>query len=121
MDKEFINFVVIALAVSSVSFTVTFTSLFKGFRDHVSTFHYKVEELVHCPWCFSHWVSFALVPLSGSVYSFTEYFFLNFLLSVFAVTALSGLLHHVLLRAYEPVAKASLQRKLEKMKNSSND
>jgi hypothetical protein len=107
----------IALAVGSSSFTVTFTGIFKGIREMVSEIHPKLEELIHCPWCFSHWVTFLFLFLTSYTYKFTDCWLANFALTTFAITAISGIIHYVLLRAYEPVAKAMVQRHIDKMKN----
>jgi accessory gene regulator protein AgrB len=100
----------ISLCAASISFTITTTSMFKWFRELVSPIHKKVEELVHCPWCLSHWTVLIILLSSGwhdSVY--------DFLFTLFACTTICGLIHYVLLRAYEPVAKEMARRHIDKM------
>jgi hypothetical protein len=105
----------ISAAVSSASFTITFTSMFKWFREWVSPWHHKIEELVHCPWCFSHWVTFLVLGIVGDWFNFSGIGFVDFLLTSFAITLFSGLGHYVILRAYEPVAKAMAARTIQKL------
>jgi hypothetical protein len=116
--NNFITLMLTAFAVSSISFTVTFTGLFKEVREVISAQHHKLEELIHCPWCFSHWVTFFIVLLSSSTISFTGIGLFDFFITSFAITGVSGLFHYVLLRAYEPVAKAMVHRQIEKMRNN---
>jgi hypothetical protein len=115
-----INLLVAALCCGSISFTITTTSIFKGLREFVSKFHHKLEELIHCPWCLNHYVVALYILLSGRPFHLVRFFgneIMDFALSLFTVVGLSGLLHYVLLRAYEPVAKAAAHRELEKIKS----
>lgn len=122
MVNSFLILVLTAFVVSSISFTVTFTGLFKEVRELISSKHHKLEELIHCPWCFSHWVTFFILLISDSSVKFTGSLFIDFFINAFAITAISGLFHYVLLRAYEPVAKAMINRHIEKMRqNQTND
>ncbi len=107
--------IVIALTCAAISFTITTTSIFAWFRDIVSKIHPKIEELIHCPWCLNHYVVLGVLPTAikklqiediNSVY--------NFIIFWFATVCIGGLIHYVLLRAYEPVAKTMLQRKINK-------
>lgn len=112
------SLLILALCVSSASFTITTTSIFKEVRECVSNIHHKFEELIHCPWCLSHWITFVLLLMTWDWVQITNWAFVNFLLTTFAITCLSGLFHFVLLRAYEPVAKAMVARQIEKMQRN---
>lgn len=115
---EATTLLLLALAVSSASFTISTTSIFKGFREKVSSYHHKLEELIHCPWCLSHWITFLLLIMHGNWLSLTGGGLIDFLLTTFAITCISGLCHYVLLRAYEPVAKALVERQIQKIKEA---
>lgn len=105
-----------ALCIAAVSHTIAFTSIFKGVRELVSRLHPKLEELIHCPWCLSHYVAaFVLFTSNDLPYvQFSDNVFINFMFTWFAFVAISGLCHYVLLRAYEPVAKAMMLREQQK-------
>lgn len=105
---------ILSFAISGISFTITTTSMFKWLREFISPIHHKVEELIHCPWCFSHWVTFITILIIGSNYKFTGIAWIDFFLTAFSIIGISGVIHYVLLRAYEPVAKAMLARELKK-------
>lgn len=108
---------VLALCVSSASFTISTTSIFKEVREKISSYHHKLEELIHCPWCLSHWMTFIILIMTWKWMEITGSGLIDFLLTTFAITCISGICHYVLLRAYEPVAKALVARQIEKMKN----
>jgi len=103
---------------SAISFTITSTSLFSPVRELISKIHHKLEELIFCPWCFNHYVVFIMLLTSDvkgiqvSINPVYQFFF-----DAFTIIGGSGLVHYVLLRAYEPVAKAMTQRMIDKMKN----
>ena len=52
---------IISLAVSSVSMTISKALVFKRFRDFLSGKNYWLGKLVSCPYCLSHWVSLFFV------------------------------------------------------------
>lgn len=110
--------IILAACVSSISFTITFTGLFKGVRELVSKVHPKVEDLFHCPWCFSHWTTFILMFFVWDWMEITGIGFVDFMITAFAITLLSGLCHYVLLRAYEPVGKALVRREIDKLNSN---
>lgn len=106
----------IALVVASVSFTITVTSVFKWLRELVSSIHPKLEELIHCPYCLSHYIAALLIWLTDFIYPLTNSLLLNFLLTLFSVVGIVAILHYVMLRTYEPIAKITAYRELEKAK-----
>lgn len=122
----FIYVIMIGLAASAVSFTISITSLFLPIREAVSRLHPKLEELIHCPFCLSMWVVYILAGLSPHLLLEIPFvatnglFFtiMSFIIAAFSAQAVSGLSHFVLLRAYDPVAKAKMRREMEKMNNS---
>jgi hypothetical protein len=106
-----------ALCCASISFTITYTGLFKPLREWLSPIHKKIEDLFHCPWCFGHWCVFILLLTSDLPWIIiSKWAVYNFLFTAFVMTAVQGLLHYVLLRAYEPVAKYLAQRKIDALK-----
>ena len=109
----------VALCAASISYTICYTSIFKGIREWLSKFHHKLEELIHCPYCFSHYVILTimlttedicecLVPIS----SFVVY---NFLFTWFCIVCVTSLLHCIMLIAYKPVMDYMTNRRLEKL------
>lgn len=112
----------IAFGSASISFTMTYTSIFKWFRELLSKIHPKVEELVNCPWCFNHWVTIIMLFVADiDLLPLTKYTIVNFLFTLFVLTTISGLIHYVLLRAYEPVAKLAAARQLEKLRSKQSE
>ena len=120
METTILTQVMLLTAVSfgaaAISFTITVTGMFKWFRELVSPIHYKIEELVHCPWCLGHWVVFVIMLTARiPLIEITDLYLYNWLFTAFAIMAPIGLIHYVLLRAYEPVAKAMIQRRIDKL------
>lgn len=107
-----------ASVVGSISFTITMSSMFLGFREAVSKRNKFLEKMLHCPWCLGHWVAFIAILVLGnfSLIIVSPYWLLNFLYTSFAVIGFSGLFHYVLLIAYDPAKKAEKLREIEKRK-----
>ena len=93
--------------------------MFKWFRELISSLHHKLEELVHCPWCFGHYVVLTIMLCTKStLLNVSDFVLFNFLFTWFAIVTLMGLVHYVLLRAYSPVAKAMAAREIQKLKSA---
>jgi len=105
----------IMLAVSSITFTIAVTSIFESIRVRVSNIHPKLEELIHCPYCLSAYVSFLLLSI-GWIFNIVPYThgFIEFIFDIFAVMAGVGILHYPILRAYEPILREHARKKLLK-------
>lgn len=114
---QVIVLIALSFGAAAISFTITVTGMFKWFRELVSPIHHKIEELVHCPWCLGHWVVFVIM-LTARIQplEITGIYLYDWLFTAFAVMAPIGLIHYVLLRAYEPIAKAMIQRAIDKLK-----
>lgn len=74
--------IVIALAVATISMTITQSSLFAGVRKILD------HKLFHCPYCAAHWVSLWAWGCYVFVNSNTLTAF-DFTINVFATVALS--------------------------------
>ncbi len=110
------TFIILALCLSTISFTISFTGIFEPLRDLLSKIHPKIEELVNCPFCLSHWIviffSFFLYgvltpePVVGI-------YWIDFVANAFAIICISAMIHFVLLRAYKPVADIMVRKHLK--------
>lgn len=106
-----------ALCAAAISFTVTWTSIFEPVRGVVGKLHPKLEELINCPWCFCHYVVFAILLLTRLEYvQAFGYQWANFFITAFAAICVCGILHWVLLRAYEPVTRRKVDEHMAKLR-----
>jgi hypothetical protein len=90
-----IEFGVLALAVATISLTVTKSSLFEGVRNFFFNFSTNpvmnwIHDLISCPWCFSHWVAFVVVAIWQPRLTDCGFWLADMVVSAFAMTALSG-------------------------------
>ena len=113
----------IALVTASISFTITTTSIFKWFRELVSPLHKKIEELVHCPWCIAHYIALVILFILFDRTVFIEGIplWVHFILNWFGLLAITGVLHYILLRAYEPVVKELVRREIQNLQKNKKE
>ena len=91
--QELIKVVILAMAVSPASLTITKTKVFKPFREAVAKRSYWLGELFSCPYCLSHWLSFGAVALFKPVVVSCGFFFLvDYAVSAFIIVGVAGLL-----------------------------
>ena len=114
----FIQLIAVALCSTAISFTITVTSIFEWFREGVSSLGiHKLEELVFCPWCFSHYVTFTILFTSDvEMLHVSKHNVYNSLFTWFVIQGMIGMFHYVILRTYEPIGKAMLIRKMDKIR-----
>lgn len=108
----------VALCAACISYTICWTSIFKWFRELLSKVHSKIEELIHCPYCFSHYVVLTIMLTTENVSQYlvpiTNCTIYNFLFTWFAIVCVISLLHFVMLRTYRPVMDYMADRYLMK-------
>ena len=111
--------ILVALCAASISYTISYTSIFLGFREWISKFHHKLEELIHCPYCLCHYVILTIMfttnDISSKLVPITNNIIYNFLFTWFCIVCVTSLLHCVMLIAYRPVMKYMTDRKIAKM------
>ena len=112
--------ILVALCAASISYTISYTSIFLGFREWVSKFHHKLEELIHCPYCLCHYVILTIMfttnDISSKLVPITNNIVYNFLFTWFCIVCVTSLLHCVMLIAYRPVMQYMTDRKIAKIK-----
>ena len=111
--------ILVALCAASISYTISYTSIFLGFREWVSKFHHKLEELIHCPYCLCHYIILTIMfttnDISSKLVPITNNIVYNFLFTWFCIVCITSLLHCVMLIAYRPVMKYMTDRKIAKI------
>ena len=111
--------ILVALCAASISYTISYTSIFLGFREWVSKFHHKLEELIHCPYCLCHYVILTIMfttnDISSKLVPIADNIVYNFLFTWFCIVCVTSLLHCVMLIAYRPVMQYMTDRKIAKI------
>ena len=111
----------VSLCTASISYTICYASIFKFFRELVSKIHIKVEELIHCPYCFSHYVILAIMFTTKNITSYlipiTQNNVYNFIFTWFCIVTITSLLHYIMLLAYRPIIEYMKERFLDKYNN----
>lgn len=111
--------ILVALCAASISYTISYTSIFLGFREWISKFHHKLEELIHCPYCLCHYVILTIMfttnDISSKLVLITNNIVYNFLFTWFCIVCITSLLHCVMLIAYRPVMQYMTDRKIAKI------
>jgi hypothetical protein len=113
-----IQFYILAgIMIAAITFTLCVTSIFGWLRELIAKIHPKLEELIFCPWCTGFWATLIFIATSDNalILQFYKNQSLNALCTVFIILGIAGLVHYVLLRAYEPVQKVMMMRHQEKM------
>ena len=111
--------ILVALCAASISYTISYTSIFLGFREWISKFHHKLEELIHCPYCLCHYIILTIMfttnDISSKLVPITNNIVYNFLFTWFCIVCITSLLHCIMLIAYRPVMQYMTDRKIAKI------
>ena len=115
-----IYIILVALCAASISYTISYTSIFLGFREWISKFHHKLEELIHCPYCLCHYIILTIMfttnDISSKLVPIANNIVYDFLFTWFCIVCVTSLLHCVMLIAYRPVMQYMTDRKIAKIK-----
>lgn len=82
--------VFLALAVASVSMTLTKSEVFGPLREWIDIKSKFLGDLIHCPYCTSHYVSLGTVLLFQPVVATSGFHVADLLASAFAMVTLSS-------------------------------
>ena len=114
----------VSLCAASVSYTITWAGIFSRLRDLVSKWGLWFEDLIHCPYCFCHYVILVIMlttrHLGDYLIRINNVGIYNFLFTWFAIVCLTSLLHAVMLVAYKPVAEIETYRKMRAKRHNEN-
>ena len=94
----------VAICAACISYTICCTSIFFWLRELVSPIHHKIDELIHCPYCLSHYIVLIIMLLSDNPP----------LCPLFVIVGIIALLHYIMVRTYKPVAEYMVDRQLAK-------
>lgn len=83
----------IPFATSAISLTVTKSKIFSPLREWAKDESEFLDDLLSCPWCFSHWVSVGIIGLVGLSLPLQW-----FIISIFANVSMAGMLTNFMLR-----------------------
>ena len=110
LTADMVRLLIISLAVSAISMTLTKAMIFKGFRDWLKDHNDWLGELFSCPYCTSHWVSFGFVVIYGPLplaSKFIDWSFqpvIDFIVTVFATVTIAAFASGLIYRAFEPMS-----------------
>jgi ABC-type phosphate/phosphonate transport system permease subunit len=88
----------LAMAVASISMTVTKSSLFNGFREKTNKIGKFFRELFNCPYCLSHWLAIlGVLTFFGKTRTLPDLVLMTFSTVTFACFAMAGISYLFLL------------------------
>lgn len=90
-----IQILLISLAISSISYTISRTEIFKPLRKFICNKFNWLGKLISCPYCLSHWVSFII-----TIYIY-KYISLEVIILSFSMIALSAIWIGMISRSFD--------------------
>jgi len=98
MVKE-LYFVLIytSLAVASISLTISRAKIFSPHREWIARRNIWVGDLISCPYCTSHWISF-IVCLEFDSLVITNWVLIDYLIHAFSIISVSSIIMGLILK-----------------------
>lgn len=90
----------IALAVASVSMTITKAKVFAPLREWVMDLNEWLGDLFSCPYCMSHWVALGAMLVFKPFVLYTEHPAADWTATWFALVTISSVFGGWIYRAY---------------------
>ena len=98
--RQLFELLVLALATSTISVTITKAGIFKPLRERIARLNDWAGELFSCPYCMAHWVAAGMVGVSQPVLISTGVYVLDVIISYFAVIAVAAVWSGLVIRAF---------------------
>ncbi len=86
---EYLDAFALSLVVSTTSVTIAKAGIFRTFRRNVACYSTWLGELIHCPYCLSHWIAVGLVLLYHPRLTHGNIPVLDDLVSLFVLVAMA--------------------------------
>lgn len=90
----------LGLAVGTAAWTLTKATIFERPRDWIDTKSEWFGNLVHCPYCTSHWLALGAVLIYQPVVMSSGLFIVDLLMSTLIVVAFSAFTGGLIYRAF---------------------
>lgn len=114
--KALLVVLILSLPVSTISLTITKSSLFERLREWALERNKWLGKLVSCPYCTSHWVSFALVAWYQPRMLQSAWLPVDLIISAFAIVALAMPISFVVLCSFKNMASSEEDPEKEQLR-----
>jgi hypothetical protein len=104
---DVLRLLVLALATSAISVTITRSGVFLGPRTFIADRSKWFGEMAHCPYCMSHWVSLVLMWWYGLRTLPQTHWSVDLLVTALAVVAVASFFTLLVMLSYKYAALAA--------------
>lgn len=101
----------IAVAVSSISITITQTELFVPVQNIANKCGYMIGYLFKCFYCMKHWVAIAGVAIYQPRIIMSDYILVDWVVSLFFTITLSSLVSGLMFKVFVNAMNKKLKQK----------
>ncbi|MBU9845837.1 DUF1360 domain-containing protein [Rahnella ecdela] len=95
------NCLIIALAASSISMSITQADLFETMRNWIEKKNNTLGHLFKCFYCFSHWVVFAGMVIYHPLIINSNYIVADWLVSAFLTLTLTTFINGLMFKVFQ--------------------
>ncbi len=105
------NCVVLALAASSISITLTQTELFVPLQKLADKCGHMIGYLFKCFYCMKHWVAIAGVAVYQPRIIVSQYIVIDYIVSIFFIVTLSSFISGLMFKVFINAMNKKLKQK----------
>lgn len=119
MKIDAVTLIAVSMAISSISMTVAKTKVFAPMRDWVFARNEWLGNLISCPYCLSHWLTFAAVAWYQPKIIESQIVFFDLIVSIFAIVAIAAIVSGIMTRLlWEASDTGKSDAEIEKLKDA---
>ena len=97
MLTSFYNILIMAMAVTSCSYTISKAKVFENIRNWIYDRNEWLGKLITCPYCTSHWLIFALAINYKTRLISGGWLPVDYAVTIFAIVTLANLMTYILI------------------------
>ena len=100
----------IAMAASSISMTVTQTELFAAFREWTAKKNALMGHLFHCFYCLSHWVVFGGMAVYRPALLNSGFALIDWVMTAFITITLTTLINGLMFKVFQAAVSTHVMK-----------
>lgn len=107
---ELTTCLMIALAASSISMTVTQTELFAAFREWTTKKNAMMGHLFQCFYCLSHWVVFGGMLVYRPALLHSGFAFIDWVMTAFITITIATLINGLMFKVFQAAVSTHVMK-----------
>jgi len=97
------NLIFLGIATGAISMVVSRSTLLNAFHAWVEKRSLRLEEMLSCPWCLSHWIALVFTIIYHPLIVTSWFVPLDYFVTLMVMTVVAAITARIIYSAYKPI------------------